>query len=85
MGAADFIKQEAALHQLLDELKPEFHYIENQDIVTGLIEFSDQHQIDLIVAVPKQRGFLERLFHESASKKLAVKATKPLLLLHKNN
>lgn len=85
MGAADFIKQETALHQLLDELKPEFHYIENQDIVTGLLEFSDQHQIDLIIAVPKQRGFLERLFHESATKKLAVKATKPLLLLHKNN
>lgn len=83
MGAAGFIKEQTALHQLLDELNPEFHYLENKDIVTGLLEFSDLHKIDLIVAVPKHRGFLERLFHESATKKLAVKATKPLLLLHK--
>lgn len=84
-GAAGFIKEQTALHHLLDELHPEFDYLEDKDIVSGLLEFSDQNQIDLIVAVPKQRGFLENLFHESATKKLALKATKPLLLLHKNN
>ncbi|MEJ5960948.1 universal stress protein [Pedobacter immunditicola] len=84
-AAPELIKEQTDLHRLLDELQPEFHYIENKDIVAGLLEFADVHQIDLIVAVPKQRGLLERLFHESATKKIAIKATKPLLLLHKNN
>lgn len=84
-GAMDLIPEQETLHQLLDEIKPEFHYLENKDVIGGLLEFSDQHQIDMIVAVPKKRGFLESLFHESATKKLAVNATKPLLILHKNN
>lgn len=84
-NAAGLMKEQTDLHRLLEELQPEFHYIENKDIVSGLLEFAELHQIDLVVAVPKQRGLLERLFHESATKKLAVKATKPLLLLHKNN
>ena len=81
--AAGLIKEQTDLHRLLDELQPEFHYVQNKDIVSGLLEFADLHQIDLIVAVPKHRGFLERLLHESATKKIAIKATRPLLLLHK--
>ncbi|WP_027375805.1 universal stress protein [Kaistella palustris] len=77
--------EQAALHQLLDEVEPEFHYLRNKDVIAGLFDFSDQHQIDLMMAVPKQRGFLETLFHESATRKLALKATKPLLILHRNN
>ncbi|MEJ5962936.1 universal stress protein [Pedobacter immunditicola] len=79
------LKEQSDLHRLLAELQPEFHDVQNKDVVSGLLEFADQYQIDLMVAIPKHRGLLERLFHESATKKLAIKATKPLLLLHKNN
>jgi nucleotide-binding universal stress UspA family protein len=84
-GAVVLLKEQTDLHQLLAELNPAFYYLENDDVVTGLLEFADLHQIDLMVAVPKQRGLLERLFQESSTKKLAIKASRPLLLLHKNN
>ena len=83
IGAAGFIKEQTALHRLLGDLDPKFFYPENKDIVSGLLEFSTEHQIDLIIAVPKHRGFLEGLFHESATRKLAVRAIKPLLLIHR--
>jgi len=83
IGAAGFIKEQTALHRLLGDLDPKFFYPENKDIVSGLLEFSTEHQIDLIIAVPKHSGFLEGLFHESATRKLAVRAIKPLLLIHR--
>lgn len=84
LGAAGFIEEETALHQLLDDINPEFHYIDHKDPIEAIRNFTIQHQADLLIAVPKQHGFLERLFHESATKKLAVNTVLPLLLLHKN-
>jgi nucleotide-binding universal stress UspA family protein len=82
-GTEEYIKEQTALYQLLDEINPQFNFLDDKDIVNGLMAYSDEHQIDMMVGVPKKKGFLEMLFQESSSKKLAVKATKPLLLLHK--
>ncbi len=81
----EFLKEQAELHQLLDEVNPQFNYLDDKDIIDGLMAYSDEHEIDLMIGVPRKKGFLELLFQESSSKKLAIKATKPLLLLHKRN
>lgn len=80
-GVENVVREQSALHLLLDEIKPEFHYLVNKDVIEGLLEFSLNYRVDLIMAIPKKRGFLATIFHKSASKKLAVKVTKPLLLL----
>lgn len=79
------VSEQKALYQLLDGIKPEFHSLKNKDIVNGLFDFSIQYHIDLMMVTSKQRSYLETLFHESATRKLALKATKPLLILHKSN
>ena len=83
LGAAGYLKEEMALHKLLDGLKPEFHYLNDGDAIKAIIEFAEIRNANLIIAVPKARGFLENLFHESASKKIAINTPLPLLLFHK--
>ncbi len=81
----EFVKEQALLSKMLEEINPQFNYLDDNDIIDGLMAYSDEHEIDLMIGVPRKKGFLEMLFQESASKKLAVKATKPLLLLHKRD
>ncbi|WP_256012450.1 universal stress protein [Desertivirga xinjiangensis] len=83
LGAAGYLKEEMALHKMLDELKPEFHYLNEGNAIKAIIEFAENRNADLIIAVPKTRGFLENLFHESATKKIALNTPLPLLLFHK--
>lgn len=84
LGAAGYLTEETALHNLLDNVNPEFHYLNQENTIEGILDFAQNQQANLIIAVPKQRGFLENLFHESSTKKLAVNTLVPLLLFHQN-
>lgn len=84
-GAVKFIEEETALHQLLDGVQPEFHYISQKHTVEALIQFTKDNDIDLMVSLPKQRGWVEQLFHDRATQKLALKTDQPLLILHKQS
>lgn len=68
------------LHDLWDDEKPEYHYTDNEDISTGIVEFADEHQAQLIMTVPKAHGFFESIFHRSVTGKLAYHTHLPLLL-----
>ena len=81
--AADIIKEEADLHQLLDDVNPEYYYPVSKNKPEALIRFAEGHQIDLVITVHKKRGLLEELFHNSLTKRLAIQTDIPLLILHK--
>ncbi|WP_343701238.1 universal stress protein [Chitinophaga sp.] len=69
------------LHRLLEKYEPTFGYISRNDVVEGILTFSDERQASLIMAVPKKHGGFSALFHKSISKKLAYNSSVPLLLL----
>ena len=48
----------------------------------GIAEYVHNHPCDLLVVVEKSRGFIVDLFHRSVSKRLALHAETPLLILH---
>lgn len=65
------------------------HFIENKDVSEGILECSEVNDCGLIVMIRKHYGFFENLLHKSSTKKMAVYANKPLLVLdeelfHKN-
>ncbi|NQX41333.1 universal stress protein [Pedobacter steynii] len=68
------------LHELWDKEEPEYHYINHEDIATGIMEFAEQQGADLVITVPKVYGFFESMFHRSLTKKLAYHSRFPLLL-----
>lgn len=80
-NAAAILHEEQKLHDVFDQVDASYKYLDNTDMVAGLTNFIDSETIDLVIAVPKPRGWFETLFHESATKKLAVNTPIPLLIL----
>lgn len=74
------IKEMTHLHELWDNEKPEYHYIDHEDTVAGIMEFARIHDAGMVIMVPKQYGFFEGIFHRSLTKKLVYHTHLPLLL-----
>lgn len=62
-------------------LQIQFQSLTGKDIPTELETFSNQHNADLIIMYGPHYPFLERLFHKSQTKKMAMTTTHPLLVL----
>lgn len=77
----DTIPQQYKLHTLLDELDPEYHYTESDDIADEIEDFAEDHDAGLIITIPISYGFFEALFRRSVSKRLINDLDTPLLLL----
>ncbi len=73
-----------AVHTILEEFQPEYHFTKNKEYVDGVNEFADSHQVDIIISIPKRKGFFEKLFVKSSTKKLAFHTHLPLLVVHKH-
>jgi nucleotide-binding universal stress UspA family protein len=57
------------------------HFTESDDFATGVNNFIESEAIDLITMIPHKHNFLERLFKESHTKKIAFHTHIPLLTL----
>jgi nucleotide-binding universal stress UspA family protein len=68
------------LHQLWDADQSEYYYTNNKDVAKGVMDFSNEHQMQMVIAVTKEYGFFERLFHSNLTRKLAYNIHLPLLL-----
>jgi nucleotide-binding universal stress UspA family protein len=84
MGADTLMKKETILHHLLNDLNPEYDYPDNKNKAEGLLMFAEKQNINLIIVVHRKYGLVEQLFHSSITKKLAIKTSTPLIILHKN-
>lgn len=73
------------LHQLLDEVNPEYHYTSGSHIAENIENFAKEKNVDVLIAVHKKHGLFHDLFHGSTTKKLALSGIKPLLVLKEKN
>ncbi|WP_316820314.1 universal stress protein [Pedobacter gandavensis] len=76
----DELRQLSALHELWDEQKPGYHYIDHEEVVDGIIKFADREAAQLVITIPRIYGFIEGLFHQSVSNRLAYHTHLPLML-----
>ena len=70
------------LNGLLQNLQPQYHFVNNDDFVQAVNDFADTHAIDLIISIPKKHGFFEKLFKRSHVKMLAYHTHVPLMVVH---
>jgi len=70
------------LHSLLENLHPQYHYIDNPDVEEGLNEFADKNNLDLLITIPKKHKLLEGLFKKSHTRKLVFESHVPILCVH---
>ncbi len=79
---ADLLYEEELAHSILRQFSPQFHAVENESFIDGINQFVEEHQIDLIISIPKKHGFFDGLFKESHTKQMAFHSHVPLLAIH---
>lgn len=77
----DKVTEKSVLHPLWEDRTPDYHFTNDEDIARGVMNFADEYQMQMVIAVPKNYGFFESLFHASLTKKLAYHIHVPLLLI----
>lgn len=82
---ATIVGEGFAVHTLLQEFNPEYHFAKNSEYVSGINEFAESHGVSMIISVPKKKSFFEKLFIKSSTKKLAFHTHLPLLVVHKQD
>jgi nucleotide-binding universal stress UspA family protein len=70
------------LHHVFDKYKPEYVFAENKDIAEGILGYAKEHDISLVITIPRYYNFLRNLFRKSTTKSLVYNSKLPLLTLH---
>lgn len=74
--------ESAWLDTLLGDMKPNYYFLKRDDVVEGINEFSETHNLDVVIVIPKKHNLLERIFHKSRSKELITNAHIPIVSIH---
>ncbi len=75
-------QQSALLHTLLEDAKPQYHFIDNKDIEDGINDFAEHNNLDLVITIPKKHKLLEGLFRPSSVKQLVFHSHVPVMCVH---
>lgn len=71
--------------EALEGLNPEYHFIENKRVITGLSDFIKQKQSDLLIVIPRRHDLWYHLFNKSYSRQLALLNYLPVLAIHEDD
>jgi nucleotide-binding universal stress UspA family protein len=73
--------EETALHSMLEGFHPRYYYVNNPNVITGVLDFASEHKTQMVIALPHTYSFLQSILHNSISQQLAKNSTVPVLLL----
>ena len=73
------------LEKELNDIEHFNYFLELDDIVSGINDFVESHNIDMIAIIPHRYSLMERLFHKSISKEMAFHTHVPLFALPDNH
>jgi len=82
---ADTVSGSISLQNLLKEFHPHFHFIDKENVEKGVYEFVELNEPDLLIVIPKKRGFFSSLFHKSQSKEFILHPRIPILAISLSN
>ena len=75
-------EQSLLLHTMLEDVKPNYHFIQHKDIENGIDEFAEKNNLDLIIAIPKKHKLLEGMFKSSFTRQLVFQSHLPVMCVH---
>lgn len=70
------------LKTALQDLNPQYHYLEHKDIEDGINEFAETNNLDLVITIPKKHKLMEGLFKKSSSRQLVFQSHIPVMCIH---
>ncbi len=74
--------ESGTLMEMLAPLNHEYHFIINENIDEGIIDFCEKNNIDLLVVMPKRHSLLDKLINKSHAKQLVLHSHVPVMALH---
>lgn len=74
--------QSGLLNEMLESVKPVYHFLTNKDIDEAIIEFADRQDIQLLVVLPRRHSLIDRLMHKSHTKQMVLHSHVPVMALH---
>ncbi len=78
---SDVIFQSELLQEKLKEFEPVFEFVSSNDTDQGILDFVEQHQIDLLVVLPKRHSLLDIIIHKSHTKQFVLHCQVPVMAL----
>jgi nucleotide-binding universal stress UspA family protein len=81
MFKADQLSESISIQNQLTSFSPQFHFLEGQNLTDELNDFSKQHNLDLLIVMPRTYGIF-RAFHKKHSKNLISHIQIPVLSIH---
>jgi nucleotide-binding universal stress UspA family protein len=78
----NLVFQSGMMQELLADLKPEYHFINDKDIDEGTIRFAEENQVDLLVVLPKRHSLAEKLVHKNHTRQFVLHSHVPVMALH---
>lgn len=71
----------AALLQSLQPLQPEYHTVYNDNVKTGLLQYLEEHETDLLMVLPHEHNIVERLFFKLHTDDIVKNAPVPVMAI----
>jgi nucleotide-binding universal stress UspA family protein len=78
----DIVFESGLLQEMLIGIEPHYHFISNNNIDDGIIDFAEKNNINLLLVLPKRHGIFDRLVHKSHTKQLVLHSPIPVMALH---
>jgi nucleotide-binding universal stress UspA family protein len=78
----EYLTERGKMQAMFAEFNPEFYFIGMNDFYEAVEQFSKDRNIDLLIIIPKNHSFINRMFSASHTKKLAFHSSVPILAAH---
>jgi nucleotide-binding universal stress UspA family protein len=78
----EYLSERGKMQELFSQFNPEFYFIGMNDFYEAVEQFSKDRNIDLLIVIPKNHSFINRMFSTSHTKKLAFHSSIPILAAH---
>jgi nucleotide-binding universal stress UspA family protein len=79
---SDVVFQSGLIQEMFFDLKPIYHFINNNNIDEGTMEFAETNSIDLLIVLPKQHSLIERILFKSHVRQFVLHSHIPVMALH---
>lgn len=70
------------IENIFENFDHSLYFPESEDLVLGINEFVDEHNVDMLVMIPKKHNLFAHMFQRTNIKKMAFHTHVPLLSIH---
>lgn len=70
------------LYEKLKPLKTKFHFLDNEDVDQGILDFAEKKNMDLLIVLPKRKSLINSLLKKSHTRQFVLHSHVPVMALH---